>query len=64
MDTFASLSRCDRCAAGYWGFAFCQLCECDLRGSEADICSQVIHFDFEDTVLYLIRLEDYCARLK
>ncbi|XP_050725715.1 laminin subunit alpha-like isoform X5 [Eriocheir sinensis] len=32
--------RCDRCAAGYWGFAFCQLCECDLRGSEADICSQ------------------------
>ncbi|XP_071537849.1 laminin subunit alpha isoform X2 [Panulirus ornatus] len=33
--------RCERCAAGYWSFPFCQLCDCDLRGTEEDICSQV-----------------------
>ncbi|XP_069958976.1 laminin subunit alpha isoform X2 [Cherax quadricarinatus] len=32
--------RCDQCAAGYWSFPFCQLCDCDLRGTEEDICSQ------------------------
>ncbi|CAL4059747.1 unnamed protein product, partial [Meganyctiphanes norvegica] len=32
--------RCDRCAAGHWSFPFCQLCNCDLRGTEEDICSQ------------------------
>ncbi|XP_069164876.1 laminin subunit alpha isoform X2 [Procambarus clarkii] len=32
--------RCERCAAGYWSFPFCQLCDCDLRGTEQDICSQ------------------------
>ncbi|XP_047502805.1 laminin subunit alpha-like isoform X1 [Penaeus chinensis] len=32
--------RCERCEAGYWSFPFCQLCDCDLRGTEADICNQ------------------------
>ncbi|XP_042212496.1 laminin subunit alpha-like isoform X1 [Homarus americanus] len=32
--------RCERCAAGFWSFPFCQLCDCDLRGTEEDICSQ------------------------
>ncbi|XP_064094479.1 laminin subunit alpha-like isoform X2 [Macrobrachium nipponense] len=32
--------RCERCAAGYWSFPFCQLCDCDLRGTEAEICNQ------------------------
>ncbi|XP_037773880.1 laminin subunit alpha-like, partial [Penaeus monodon] len=34
--------RCERCEAGYWSFPFCQLCDCDLRGTEADICNQVM----------------------
>ncbi|XP_076046327.1 laminin subunit alpha isoform X4 [Oratosquilla oratoria] len=32
--------RCDRCAAGFWSFPFCQLCDCDIRGTEDDICFQ------------------------
>ena len=35
--------RCDRCTPGFWSFPFCQLCDCDLRGTEDDICNQVIN---------------------
>ena len=33
---------CDQCVDGYWAFPFCQLCQCDLRGTTEKICDQVI----------------------
>ena len=31
---------CDRCQAGSWAYPYCQLCNCDVRGTTEDICSQ------------------------
>ncbi|XP_077547053.1 laminin subunit alpha [Haemaphysalis longicornis] len=31
---------CDECKWGYWDFPRCRLCNCDLRGTVEDICSQ------------------------
>lgn len=32
--------QCDRCLAGYSQFPHCERCDCDLRGTTADICDQ------------------------
>ncbi|KAG1696659.1 Laminin subunit alpha [Nymphon striatum] len=32
--------RCNQCAAGYWAFPYCRLCECDSRGTTEEICDQ------------------------
>uniref|UniRef100_T1J097 Laminin subunit alpha n=1 Tax=Strigamia maritima TaxID=126957 RepID=T1J097_STRMM len=29
---------CSSCKPGYWSFPFCQLCNCDFRGTTEDIC--------------------------
>lgn len=31
---------CERCSFGYWAFPYCQLCDCDVRGSAEEICDQ------------------------
>ncbi|KAG8193252.1 hypothetical protein JTE90_005598 [Oedothorax gibbosus] len=31
---------CEKCKQGYWAFPHCQLCNCDLRGTTADICEE------------------------
>jgi len=37
---------CDKCKPGYWAFPYCQLCDCDMRGTTAEICSQVTRVSF------------------
>lgn len=32
--------QCDKCRAGYSGFPNCVKCDCDLRGTNAEICDQ------------------------
>ncbi|XP_031359594.2 laminin subunit alpha-3 [Lonchura striata] len=34
---FAGLS-CDTCAAGYFQYPFCQVCECNLLGTQPEVC--------------------------
>ncbi|XP_075229000.1 laminin subunit alpha [Lycorma delicatula] len=31
---------CDHCESGHWSFPNCRPCDCDLRGTEYDICDQ------------------------
>lgn len=32
--------KCDTCQAGYFAFPYCEICECDLRGTTEEICEQ------------------------
>ncbi|XP_015117099.1 laminin subunit alpha [Diachasma alloeum] len=32
--------QCDKCRPGYSQFPYCEKCDCDLRGTTADVCDQ------------------------
>ncbi|ODM92460.1 Laminin subunit alpha [Orchesella cincta] len=31
---------CDKCKPGHWAMPYCQLCDCDMRGTTEEICNQ------------------------